>query len=75
MPVTSRKRQREEEREKEKWQTGSIKPTNSNTGELTLHDQLPKDWDDVVTDVKLPDGAGVEDLLDELVSIDEAFWF
>ena len=67
--VTSRKRQREEEREKEKWQTRTIKPMSSNTGELTLHEQLLKDWDDVMTDVKLPDGAYVEDLLDELVSL------
>ena len=69
VPVTSRKRQREEEQEKEKWQNGTSKPTNSNTGELTLHDQLLKDWDDVMTNVKLPDGADVEDLLDELVSM------
>ena len=69
MTVTSRKRQREEEREKEKWQTRTVKPTSSNTGELTLHEQFLKDRDGVMTDVKLPDGAGVEDLVDELVSL------
>ena len=69
MPVTSRKRQREEKREQETWQAGATKP--SSTDMLTPKEQLLKDWGDVLTGVKLPKGADVDDLLDELVSLKE----
>ena len=68
--VISRKRQREEERDHEKWQTGENKP--SSTNKFSHKEKLLKDWDDVMTGVKLPEGADVDDLLNELVSLKQS---
>ena len=65
--VTSRKRQRELQRENEKWQVGKKPPAV--TKKLSPQEKLLKDWDDVMTGVKLPDGADIDDLMNELMSL------
>ena len=65
-PVVPRKRQREEAKEQDKWQTWSDVSISENRGEQ--HKQLMKDWDAVMTDVKLPEGADLEELLEQFDS-------
>ena len=69
MTVTSRKDNARKKEKKEKWQAGEDKP--SSTNKVTPKEQLLEDWDNVMvmTGVKLPEGADVDDLLDELVSL------
>ena len=62
LKVTSRKRQREDQREKEKWQVPN---------DVTPKEKLLNEWDDVMTGVQLPDGADVDDLLNELTSLEQ----
>ena len=67
--TVSRKRQREVKREQEKWQTDMKASSTKET--VSSHDKLMTAWNNVMINVKLPEGADLEELLEELESSDQ----
>ena len=67
--TVSRKHQREEQREQDTWQTDHKASTMEEPA--SSHEKIMKTWDNVMTNIKLAEGADLEELLDELDTMDQ----